>query len=341
VRDQTAEDSTSDRSRPEPAHAPTDAVNALTMPLPLSRHLRISILVACVVLCATTWLNPPAALLLGFVFSQFVGHPFKEMNSRATNIFLKCSVVGLGFGLNASTAIEAGQRGLWLTVLFLVVTIVLGLLIGDSLGMSRKTSHLLASGTAICGGSAVAAIASVIDASEDEISVSLATIFLLNAVGLLIFPVAGHYYGLTQQQFGLWAAVALHDTSSVVGAASVYGDRALETATTLKLARTLWIVPVAFWSALVFRTGRRAVALPWFIVLFILAMLANTYVALAHQHGSQIVLIAKTGLTITLFLIGAGLSLDRIRAVGWRALVLGVLLWMFVSLSSFLVIRGI
>jgi uncharacterized integral membrane protein (TIGR00698 family) len=309
------------------------------MPLPLSRNLRIVALLAGVVLCSTRWMNPPAALIIGFVFSQFIGHPFKEMNSKATNLLLKCSIVGLGFGLNASVALEVGQRGLWLTVLFLVTTIVLGLLIGDRLGMSRKTSHLLASGTAICGGSAIAAIASVIDASEDEMSVSLGTIFLLNSVALLIFPAVGHYYELTQQQFGLWAAVAIHDTSSVVGAASVYGDRALEIATTLKLTRTLWIVPLAFLSAIVFRTGSRSVALPWFILCFILAMLANTYVAIARQYSSHIVLFAKTGFTLTLFLIGAGLSLDRIRTVGWRALSLGVLLWLFVSLSSFLVIR--
>jgi uncharacterized integral membrane protein (TIGR00698 family) len=307
--------------------------------LPLSRNLRIVLLVACMALCTTRWLHPPAALLMGFAFSQFIGHPFEEINGKATNLFLKGSIVGLGFGLNASAALEAGQRGLWLTVLFLVATIVLGLLIGDRLGMSRKTSHLVASGTAICGGSAVAAVASVIDASEDEMSVSLGTIFLLNSVALLTFPIVGHYYGLTQQQFGLWAAVAIHDTSSVVGAASVYGDRALETATTLKLARTLWIIPLAFLSAMVFRTGRRKVAVPWFILWFVLAMLANTYVAIAQQHGRQIVLIAKTGFTITLFLIGAGLSFESIRAVGWRAFSLGVLLWLFVSLSSLLVIR--
>ena len=294
---------------------------------------------ACMALCTTTWLNPPAALLMGFAFAQFIGHPFREINGKATNLFLKCSIVGLGFGLNASAAVEAGQRGLWLTVLFLFATIVLGLLIGDRLGISRKTSHLVASGTAICGGSAVAAVASVIDASEDEMSVSLGTIFLLNSLALLIFPMVGHYYGLTQQQFGLWAAVAIHDTSSVVGAASVYGDRALETATTLKLARTLWIIPLAFLSAMVFRTERRTVAVPWFILWFVLAMLANTYVAIAQQHGSQIVLIAKAGFTMTLFLIGAGLSFESIRAVGWRAFSLGVLLWLFVSFSSFLVIR--
>jgi len=309
------------------------------MQLPVERNIRIAMFALCIIACTTRWLTPPVALLLGLAFAQFVGHPFKALNGKATNLFLKCSIVGLGFGLNVSAALEAGRRGLWLTVLLLVTTIVLGVLIGERLGVSRKTSYLLASGTAICGGSAIAAIASVINPSEDEISVSLGTVFLLNAVALLIFPAIGHYYALTQQQFGLWAAVAIHDTSSVVGAASVYGDRALETATTLKLARTLWIVPLTFLSAMVFRSGRRDTTLPWFILWFIVAMLANTYVALAHQYGSHIVLIAKIGFTITLFLIGAGLSLDRIRMVGWRALSLGVLLWLVVSLSSFLLIR--
>ncbi len=309
------------------------------MQSPLARNIRVATLLSCVALCTTRWINPPIALLMGFAFAQFIGHPLKRFNSRATNIFLKCSVVGLGFGLNVSAAIESGQRGLWLTVVFIVATIVLGLFIGDMLGMSRKTSHLLASGTAICGGSAIAAVASVIDASENEMSVSLGTVFLLNSVALLIFPLIGHYYEFTQQQFGMWAAVAIHDTSSVVGAASVFGDKALETATTLKLARTLWIVPVALLSAFLFRTGKRTVAVPWFILLFILAMLANTYSAFAQQHSGHIVRFAKTGFTITLFLIGAGLSFDKIRAVGWRALTLGVLLWLFVSMSSFLVIR--
>ncbi len=303
------------------------------------RDVRIAIFAICIVACTTRWLTPPIALLLGLAFAQFVGHPFTAINSKATNLFLKCSIVGLGFGLNVSAALEAGRRGFWLTVVFLVTTLIVGLAIGDRLGMSRKTSYLLASGTAICGGSAIAAIASVIDPSEDEISVSLGTIFLLNALALLIFPAIGHYYSLTQQQFGLWAAVAIHDTSSVVGAATVYGDRALETATTLKLARTLWIVPLTVLSAVAFHSKRRSVALPWFILWFILAMLANTYVALAHRYGSQIVALAKTGFTITLFLIGAGLSFETMKMVGWRALCLGVLLWLMVSVSSFLLIR--
>lgn len=310
------------------------------MKLRLSRNIRIVIFLSCITLCTMPFMNPPFALLLGFVFSTFIGHPLQAINSKATNLFLKVSVVGLGFGLNVTTALEAGKQGVWLTIVFIFVTIILGFLIGKMLGISRKTSHLLASGTAICGGSAIAAVAPVIDASENEISVSLGTIFLLNSVALLVFPLIGHYYELSQQQFGMWSAIAIHDTSSVVGAASSYGDEALKTATTLKLARTLWIIPLALFSAFIFRGGKKKIKIPFFILWFILAMLANTYFDFVKDYSGEIVKVAKTGLTITLFLIGAGLSFDKIKAVGWKPLLLGVLLWIFISVSSFLVINN-
>ena len=274
------------------------------MKLPLSKNIRIALFLSCMVVCTAKFMSPPLALLLGFVFSLFIGHPLMQINSKATNLFLKISVVGLGFGLNVATALEAGMQGVWLTIVFIFATILLGFLIGKLLNISRKTSHLLASGTAICGGSAIAAVAPVIGANENEISVSLGTIFLLNSVALLVFPLIGHYYNFSEQQFGMWSAIAIHDTSSVVGAATSYGDDALKTATTLKLARTLWIIPLALFSAFIFRGGKKKIKIPWFILWFILAMLANTYISFLKDYSGEIVKISKTGLTITLFLIG-------------------------------------
>ena len=194
--------------------------------------------------------------------------------------------------------------------------------------MPRKSSHLVASGTAICGGSAIAAVAPAVNASEKEISVSLGVVFLLNAVALVVFPFIGHLLGLSQHQFGLWSAIAIHDTSSVVGAASAYGNEALEVATTVKLARALWIIPVSLLSAFLFKNKGKKISIPWFILFFILAMLANSYLP-----G-----ISTVAPAITLFLIGAGLSVEKIKSVGWKPLILGIILWITVSILSLLVI---
>ncbi|MEW5844355.1 MAG: putative sulfate exporter family transporter [Bacteroidota bacterium] len=306
-----------------------------------NKSIRVVILVTALVISATPFVNPPIALLLGFLFAQFIGHPFIHLNHKATNILLKTSVVGLGFGMNLSAAIHAGHDGFLLTVASIFTTLTLGYLIGRSLKIAQKTSHLVASGTAICGGSAIAAVGPMVDASEKDMSVALGTVFLLNSIALLIFPPIGHFFKLTQHQFGLWSAIAIHDTSSVVGAASTYGQEALQTATTVKLARALWIIPVALLTALAFKSKNRKIKLPWFIGLFILAMLFNTYMPVFGSSFKFISDISKTGLTVTLFLIGADLSFEKIKSVGWKPLALGVALWIFISVVSLVTIRAI
>ena len=303
--------------------------------------VRIVILAAAIILCTTPFVNPPIALILGFLFAQFIGHPFIHLNHKATNILLKTSVVGLGFGMNIGAAILAGHDGFLLTIASIFTTLTLGYFIGRSLKIAQKTSHLVASGTAICGGSAIAAVGPMLDASEKDMSVALGTVFLLNSIALIIFPPIGHYFKLSQHQFGLWAAIAIHDTSSVVGAASTYGKEALQVATTVKLARALWIIPVAFLTAFVFKSKNRKLKLPWFIGLFIVAMIFNSYLPSFVAYFKFISDISKTGLTVTLFLIGAGLSFEKIKSVGWKPLALGVMLWIFISVVSLVTIRAI
>lgn len=207
--------------------------------------------------------------------------------------------------------------------------------------MPRKASHLVASGTAICGGSAIAAVAPAVNANEKEISVSLGVVFFLNAIALVLFPFAGHMLGLTQHQFGMWSAIAIHDTSSVVGAASAYGIEALQVATTVKLARALWIIPVSILSAFLFKSKGKKIAVPWFIFFFILAMLANSYLPFVAGFAPAVTSVSKAALVVTLFLIGAGLSMEKIKSVGWKPLILGVVLWVVVSvLSLFVILNG-
>ena len=289
-------------------------------------------------LCATPYVNAPFALAGGFLFSFFFGHPFHKLGGKATGLLLKASVVGLGFGMSLDSALQAGKQGLELTVGSIFLVLGLGYFIGRWMKMSRKSSHLVASGTAICGGSAIAAVAPAVNADEKEISVALGVIFLLNSVALLLFPLIGHLLGLTQHQFGLWSAIAIHDTSSVVGASSAYGEEALQVATTVKLARALWIIPVSLLSAFLFRSPGKKIAVPWFIGFFILAMLANSYLPFVGLFNTQVVSLAKSALVVTLFLIGAGLSVEKMRTVGWKLLLLGVSLWAVISVVSLAVI---
>jgi uncharacterized integral membrane protein (TIGR00698 family) len=298
------------------------------------QNIQIVIFAAAILLCATGYINAPIALVGGFLFSVFIGHPFMEYNQKATGLLLKISVVGLGFGMNVNASLNAGSDGLILTIVSIALTLVLGTLVGLALKINKRASHLIASGTAICGGSAIAAIAPVVNASEKEISVSLATIFFLNSVALLIFPPIGQFFELTQYQFGLWSAIAIHDTSSVVGAASAYGHEALLTAATVKLARALWIIPVALLSAFIFKSESKKISIPWFIGLFILAMIINSYFPQLSSINSSIVAISKIGLVITLFLIGSGLTVDKLKSIGWKPLALGVFLWIVISVLS-------
>jgi len=287
--------------------------------------------VAALMLCLTPFVSPPVALLIGFAIAQFTGHSFLHLNHKAISFLLKVSVVGLGFGMNVQSAVNAGKEGILFTIASITGTLGLGLLLGRFLKIEKKTSHLISCGTAICGGSAIAAISPLIKAEEKQISVALGAIFILNSIALFLFPFIGHQLHLSQMQFGLWSAIAIHDTSSVVGAANKYGAEALQVATTVKLARALWIIPVALLTTVFFKTGKQKIKIPYFIGLFVLAMIINTYLPIIHPVSACIVDVAKIGLTVTLFLIGAGLSRSVLKSVGAKPLIQGIILWVVIS----------
>ena len=302
--------------------------------LNVNEHTRKAIFIIGIVLCLTPFISPAVALLMGLIIAQFTGHPYIHLNHKATHLLLQVSVVGLGFGMNVHSALQAGKEGILFTIASITGTLIFGTLMGKWLSIEKKTSFLISSGTAICGGSAIAAISPVIKAEEKQISVALGCVFILNSIALFIFPLIGHYLNLSQTQFGLWCAIAIHDTSSVVGAASKYGPHALEVATTVKLARALWIIPVAFMSTFIFKNKSKNISVPYFIGLFVLAMIANTYIPAVKLVSPYFISIAKAGLTLTLFLIGAGLSRAVLASVGFKPLLQGVLLWATISTAA-------
>lgn len=285
-------------------------------------------------LCLLPVIPAPLALLLGLVVAWLTGHPYPHLNHKATHILLQVSVVGLGFGMNTATAMKAGKEGIIFTIISITGVLIAGYFMGRFLKIDKKTSYLISAGTAICGGSAIAALSPVIKAEEKQISVALGTIFILNAAALLLFPLIGHFLQLTQQQFGLWCAIAIHDTSSVVGAASKYGSEALAVATTVKLARALWIIPLSFLSAFVFKNKGCTIKIPYFIPLFVLAMLLNTYVPFVSACSLYISSVAKAGLTLTLFLIGSGLSPKVLQSVGYKPMLQGIVLWIIIATAA-------
>ena len=288
--------------------------------------------------CALPFVDTPIALLFGIIFAQTLPHPYLKYNKKATSFLLQVSVVGLGFGMNAMQALEAGKQGFVFTLFSILSTIVLGMFIGRWLKVEKETSYLISTGTAICGGSAIAAVSSILKSNERQISTALGTIFILNSVALFIFPWIGHLLSLTQQQFGVWSAIAIHDTSSVVGAAAKYGNEALKIATTIKLERALWIIPVSVISVFLFKSELKSVKIPYFIFLFVLATLATTFVPAIHSMAAIFVVLAKIGLKITLFLIGSGLSREMVLSVGVKPLLQGVVLWAFISILSLVVV---
>lgn len=248
-------------------------------------------------------------------------------------MLLQLSIIGLGFGINLFDAAAVGRDGFWLTITSIIITVVVGLLAGKWLSLNNNTTILISMGTAICGGSAIAAISPILDAKEDEMSISLGTVFILNAVALFIFPAIGHWINLDQHQFGIWAAIAIHDTSSVVGAAQTYGGEALQIATTVKLSRALWIIPIAFITAIVFKKDK-AIQFPYFILLFVVAMIASTYLTEVQNLSKWIVPISKKGMTVTLFLIGAGLNFSSLKKIGPKPFFLGIGLWILIALGT-------
>ena len=300
--------------------------------------IRTAAFAALLLFCITPWCSPPIALALGLAFALTAGSPFRT--SKVTKILLQASVVGLGFGMNLGKVIEAGRTGLLFTLATIAGTLLAGYLLGRAMGMSAGTAHLISSGTAICGGSAIAAVGPVIGATDEEMSVSLGTVFILNSVALFIFPAIGTALHMTQNQFGVWSAIAIHDTSSVVGAAAAFGAEALQVATTVKLTRALWIVPLTIGTALAFRRGTGRVAMPWFIVAFLVASVIRTYIDAPPVIWDGIVRAARVGLTVTLFLIGSQLSRRSLAAVGVRPLILGVLLWIAISAAGLWAVRA-
>ncbi len=292
------------------------------------------IFILLILFCLTPWASPPLALAVGLAFGlTFTVHPYGKQSRAGSKWLLQASVVALGFGMNLTQILKAGRSGFVYTAIGIAFALIIGMALGKLMQVRETPAFLISTGTAICGGSAIAAVGPVTGATDDEMSVSLGTVFILNSVALLTFPYIGNALHLTQQQFGLWAALAIHDTSSVVGAAAKYGAVALTIATTVKLARALWIIPVSLGTAAVKRSDSK-IKIPWFIFYFVLAAVANTYVVFAQREFRWFSQAGKIGLTVTLFLIGASLSRKQIKSVGVRPLLMGVILWLLVASAT-------
>ncbi|MDE5556040.1 MAG: putative sulfate exporter family transporter [Muribaculaceae bacterium] len=279
-------------------------------------------------------INAPIALLAGLIFAFSFKNPCPKFNKKTSKYLLQVAVVCLGFNMNLHESLKSGSEGMMFTIVSVVGVMILGILIGYWFHLNRKTAYLISSGTAICGGSAIAAVGPVLKANENEMAVSLGVIFILNAIALFIFPPIGRMLEMSQEQFGTWAAIAIHDTSSVVGAGEQYGEVALQIATLIKLTRALWIIPLALVTMFIFREKGSKVSIPWFIFIFILAMVVNTYVPLPDWFVTAMVWIARRGMVVTLFMIGASLSLATVRQVGIKPLLLAISLWVIISLTS-------
>jgi uncharacterized integral membrane protein (TIGR00698 family) len=307
-----------------------------------SMHSR-TIFLVCLLVAASGVVSPSLALAGGIAFGFSFEHPFRHESHELAKWLLQASVVALGFGMNLKQVVDAGRSGFFYTAISISCAMLLGLVFGSLLKVEGKASFLISAGTAICGGSAIAAISPITGADQEEISVSMGTVFVLNSMALLVFPFIGHLLHLSQNQFGLWSALAIHDTSSVVGAAAKYGNQALAVGTTVKLARALWIVPVSLLAAAYMAGtgkcgGKAKVKVPWFIFLFCLAAVAAGYLPqFATQFGTMNHL-GKAGLTATLFLIGTSLSKKTLQQVGVRPFVQGVSLWITVAGASLLAI---
>ena len=298
----------------------------------LKKKLLLQILfLALAVLSFSPIVSPPIALLFGILFVNIFGKVLET--DRFVKKLLQYSIIGLGFGINLNTAIEAGSQGFLFTVSTIALVMIFGLFLAKILKIDKTIAQLISAGTAICGGSAIAAVAPILKANSKQTSVALGIVFVLNAVALFIFPEIGHFFNLSQNQFGIWSAIAIHDTSSVVGAASKYGNEALQIATTVKLARALWIIPLAFLIS-IFTKSEGKIKIPYFIGFFILAILAGTYLPFLQNFNSIISEISRDTLKVALFLIGAGLSLQNLKNIGIKPLLLGIILWIFISSIS-------
>jgi len=287
----------------------------------------------CLIVAATGIVSPPLALLAGLMYGFCFTHPFHVESKRLAKFLLQASVVGLGFGMNLHEVLHAGRSGFAYTAGSITAAMLLGLGLGYFIRVGKKSAFLISAGTAICGGSAIAAVGPIAEANEEEMAVSLGTVFVLNSIALFLFPVIGSLLHMSQVQFGLWSALAIHDTSSVVGATAKYGPTALAVGTTIKLARALWIVPLSFVTALVLKSKAR-IQWPWFILLFCCAAFANTLLPTFGTSFGMLNRLGKIGLTVTLFLIGTGLNKKTLQQVGVRPMLQGVALWMIVGVST-------
>nr|WP_254303980.1 putative sulfate exporter family transporter [Shewanella sp. VB17] len=289
-------------------------------------------------LCLLPQVSSPIALVLGFTLASLGLVPTNVDLGSLTKKLLSYSIIGLGFGINLQTAISVSIDNLPLILGSIIFTLLLGLLLTKVLKFDAKTGHLISAGTAICGGSAIAAVAPAINAKSDQTAVALATIFILNSIALFLFPALGHLLSMSQYDFGVWSAIAIHDTSSVVGAASAYGEEALITATTIKLARALWIIPLALISAMAFGGDKKRITIPYFIVFYCLAIAITYFLPQGHAGYEVIFSLSKRVLVLCLFLIGAGITVKKMRAAGTKPLILGVTLWLAIGVSSLLYI---
>ena len=296
-----------------------------------------------VVLIAVLFLgwSPAISLLLGLVIGIFFIQPNPKRTRTITKYLLQFSIVGLGFGMNLINVMKAGSSGFLYTLVSLSFALILGYLLGRWMKLDNKISYLISTGTAICGGSAIAAVSQAMKADEHQVSVSIGIVFILNAVALFVFPFVGHYFQMDQHTFGLWAAIAIHDTSSVVGAATQYGHEALENATTIKLARSLWIIPMTFLTANIFKNKESRFSFPWFILFFLVASAISTYLPLPNEISIPVVAFAKIGFKATLFLIGSGITKQALRNVGFKPMLHGLFLWVVISAISLCLIIGL
>jgi uncharacterized integral membrane protein (TIGR00698 family) len=286
-----------------------------------------------IILAASGLISPAIALLCGLIFGLTLAHPFHSESRDVTKYLLQGAVVALGFGMNLHEVLRAGKSGFVYTALSITAALLLGLGLGYLIHVAQKPSFLISAGTAICGGSAIAAVGPIAGASEEEMAVSLGAVFILNSVALFIFPPVGFALHMTESQFGLWSALAIHDTSSVVGATAKYGATALAIGTTIKLARALWIVPLSVGTAVVVKSKAR-IPWPWFILLFCLAALLNTLLPQFNPAFGALNHLGKLGLTVTLFLIGASLNKATLAKVGIRPLLQGLTLWIIVGATT-------
>ena len=291
-----------------------------------------------VLFCVSPFASSPVALALGIAFTIIIGNPYEQKVHKYIHLLLQISIVGLGFGLQLDEALKAGREGITLTIMSITTVMVLGYFLGKFLKIERPLSYLISVGTAICGGSAIAAVTPIIKPTTKQMSLALAIVFTLNSVALFVYPAIGHLMNMTQEQFGLWCAIGIHDTSSVAGAANKYGDVALKVATTVKLSRALWIIPMSLLTMVLFKTKGAKIKIPWFIGYFIIAILLHTYFPIFEGFSHIATTAAKSGLNLTLFFIGSTISIATLKTISWKPLFLAIVLWVIISVGSLLMI---